>query len=151
MAIFNQNMRFLRENQGFKSVQAFADFLGEPRTKLAEYEKKAFPKDDFLQKLVDKMGIDLNMMINTELNDLNFQRLFTSNQRADIVQEPAEAYTSLDFVRQIEDIIKEENPAVRAQLGHQITRSFMTMVEQNGQLKDELVALYKKVTELLKL
>jgi transcriptional regulator with XRE-family HTH domain len=146
MAVFNRNMAFFRRKQGFRSVQKFADFLGEPRTKLVEYEKKAFPKDDFLKKLAQTFQIDLNLFIEEELTDLNFKRLFTTINE-DVAQEPGDGVAT--FMEIIEQIALEASEHKRKILGIELTKHYMAALKENNQLSHELVSLYRKITDLI--
>lgn len=150
LAVFNQNMAFLLQKEGFKSVQKFSDFLGEPRTKVAEYLKKSMAKPDFLQKLVDKFGIDLNMFLTIELDDHNYSRLFTSKSEGTVNEPSGEYNTVADFFEVVEQLRTEQDPRVREKLIQGIIKIHAHQQDAINALKDEIMKQQREKEDLFK-
>lgn len=141
MATFNQNMAFVRAKMGFKSVQKWADYFGESMGKMREYERDSFPKEDFLVKFVEKTGIDLNMMVSTEVNDSNYGELFTPS-KDNTLQEPEASYGNKSrFMELVQGV---PDPVKRAEL----IKIYLTEVSEKDQLKDELLNAYRLAAQL---
>lgn len=144
MKIFNKNITFLRQREGFKSVQKFADHMGEPMGKVREYERRGQPKGEFLAKLVDEFNIDLHMFLTTELNDSNYSELFTPIRM--VAEDRAEYGTNAEFLDLINQLNDADSPHLRKELLDKLTKIHFSQVDK---LRDELVIAYKKAVEAL--
>lgn len=149
MGIFNRNIVFLRQKKGFKSVQKFADYLGEPRSKLVEYEKETLAKVDFLAKLAAAFQLDLNMFLNEEINDGNYALLFraSTNKESGGQEDTAVSPEFYDVMHQLRNELDKEK---RSQLIQQAISLYSRKVELISDLKDELLRQMKQKEELFK-
>ena len=145
MKTFNRNITFLKDKKGFKSVQKFADHLDEPMGKVREYTRNVFPKEEFLTKLVDTFGVNLNMFLTIELNDSNYSELFTPKS---MVSEDAAGYGSQEFLKLIRQLENADDSNHRKALLEELTNLHLSKVDK---LKDELVNAYRKAYEAVKL
>ncbi len=149
MSLLNENIRFLRQKQGFKSARKFAEYLNEKPGRVSDYETRRQPSKEFLAKIAHKFDLDLSLFISEKITEQNYSRLFA--EKTNRTAEAQGDYNKEDDFFDLAQRIKEENDAaIREVLIQRIIKIHASKLEAVDKLKDEIMKQLKEKEDLLK-
>jgi len=150
MSILNENIRFFRQKEGFKSARLFAEHLGVKPATVSEYESRRQPNRDFLAKIAHSFNIDLNLFISEKLTDENYNRL-CAEKKSRTESEPLKGYKTDDkFFEIAAQLELEEDPGKRKELSKTLTSLNLKKLGRIDELKDEILLQMKEKEELFR-
>lgn len=150
MSILNENIRFLRQKEGFKSARLFAEYLGEKPGQVSEYESRRQPNRDFLAKIAEKFKIDLNLFMSEKLTDKNYSRLFAEKNKGTLSEPLKDLKKVDDFFKLASQVEEENNPVKRKQLVQELISLYASKLNTIDELKDEIMRQLREKEDLLK-
>ncbi len=142
MSIFNDNLRFMCKKMGL-SQQKLADQLDVPRGRVAGYFYQTQAKPDFQQKLSDQFHLDLGRFLTVEMDELNYPSFFLTNTFA-LAKEPRTFYGKSGIIDVLVAAKHSDDKLERDKLIDEAIIQSGRLIEENSQLKDQLVEAIKK-------
>lgn len=121
------------------SQQKLADLLDVGRGKVAGYFYETQAKPDFHDKLREKFHLDLGKFLTIQMNDFNYNSFFDNYDQGDLVSEPKSTYSKSDIINLLLKAKKSSSTEERNQLIDEAIVLYGKIMDENSQLKDELV------------
>lgn len=125
------------------SQQRLADLMDIKRGKVAGYFYETQAKPAFHQKLSEQFNLNLGKFLTLEMNDLNFETFFYSNEPT-AVSEPEERYGKSGPIEILQKAKNADTLDQRAKLIDEAIILYERMMDKNSQLKDELMEALRK-------
>ena len=126
------------------SQQKLADLLNVKRGKVAGYFYETQAKPNFYQSLKTQFHLDLGKFLSIEMNDENYESFFAVDEQVTTVQDPKGKYSKSEAIDLLLKAKHTENKSERDRLIDEAIVAYGKLINENSQLKDDLMESLKK-------